>query len=263
MQVFIVKFKNMSSLGKLLDELGADKAFSKQKKIVVKPNLITNIPYPITTDPALVEQLILYIKNCSSAKIIIAEGSGDDTERNFKELGYTELAEKYSIRLIDLNNCETVLLKNPRAECLKQFHFPKILLNSFLISFACLKHHHATDVTLSLKNMFGIAPGKIYSYNIRGKPWAKEALHDLGLEQCITDINLYKIPNLALIDGRVAQLGSEQSGPTKEIGLLFGSWSAIAVDAVAAEYLGFKHIDYIEKLAKLYNIDLNKIKIIK
>lgn len=263
MQVFIVKFKNMGSLGELLDRLGASKAFSKQKKIVIKPNLITNIPYPVTTDPALVEQVILYIRNCSNAKIIIAEGSGDDTERNFKELGYTKLAERYGIELIDLNSCETVLLKNPRAECLKQFHFPKALLNSFLVSFACLKHHHAAYVTLSLKNMFGIAPGKIYSFNIRGKPWAKEALHDLGLEQCIVDINLYKMPDLALIDGRIAQLGAEMGGPTKKLGLLFGSWSAIAADAIAAEYLGFEKVSYIEKLAKLYNIDLSKIKIIK
>lgn len=44
MQVFIVKFKSMSSLGKLLDKLSASKIFSKQKKIVIKPNLITNIP---------------------------------------------------------------------------------------------------------------------------------------------------------------------------------------------------------------------------
>lgn len=44
MQVFVVRFKSISSLGKLLDKLSASKIFSKQKKIVIKPNPIINVP---------------------------------------------------------------------------------------------------------------------------------------------------------------------------------------------------------------------------
>lgn len=110
--------------------------------------------------------------------------------------------------------------------------------------------------------MFGIAPGKYYSHNVRGKPWSKETFHDLGLEQCIVDINLYKKPDLAIIDGRIAQLKTEQGGPTERIGLLFAG-NPIITDSIAARYLGYESVPYIEELAKKFDIDLKKIEVEK
>lgn len=261
MHVVIARFVDpVRSIRLLLDKLQAAKLFTKQKKIIIKPNVITNKPYPITSDPAIAEALILYIRGCSGAKLIIAEGAGDDTERNFLQLGWTTLAERYGLELVDLNYCKTQLLRQPRAICLKKFHMPKILSDSFVISLANLKAHHAAGVTLSLKNMFGIAPGQFYSYTVRGKPWTKEMFHDLGVPECIVDVNLYCKPDLAIIDGRIAQLGAELGGATRKTGLLFGG-EAIAVDYIAARYVTKRKIWYIHELAKRYKIALHKIKI--
>ncbi|MEX2751651.1 MAG: DUF362 domain-containing protein, partial [Candidatus Freyarchaeota archaeon] len=46
-----------------------------QRKIVVKPNLIANKPYPTTTSPKTVEAIIKYLKKYNK-EIIIAEGAG-------------------------------------------------------------------------------------------------------------------------------------------------------------------------------------------
>ncbi|HIH40630.1 MAG TPA: DUF362 domain-containing protein, partial [Halobacteria archaeon] len=62
-----------------LDALGVQSIKSiKEKKIVIKPNLIINKPFPITTPVETVDAIIRCIKEISNSdkKIIVAEGSG-------------------------------------------------------------------------------------------------------------------------------------------------------------------------------------------
>ena len=75
-----------------------------QNKVLIKPNLITNRPYPVTTSPEMVESIINYfighIGESKSGEIIIAEGSGrckGGTFKAFSDLGYLELAKKYGV----------------------------------------------------------------------------------------------------------------------------------------------------------------------
>lgn len=255
MDVFSVKFEDYPSIEDLLSAMAADKIFKKQKRIILKPNLVTNKPYPITTDPAVVEEIIKYIKDCSKGEIIIAEGSGDDTIKNYKDLGYESLGKKYNLRLIDLNYTEVEILENPNARVLKEFYFPKILKDSYIISIANLKEHHSeAKVTFTLKNMFGIGPGQYYSFNIRGRPWTKETFHDLGINDSIIDINTYRLPDMGIVDGRIAVFGTELGGSTKKHGRIYGSYNCIALDAFCAKILGHnpRDIKYIEELSYIY-----------
>ncbi|MFN2343000.1 MAG: DUF362 domain-containing protein, partial [Desulfonatronovibrio sp.] len=65
------------TLKKCLDEIGADKIFKRRKLIVIKPNLVNASPFPITTHPDIIRELIKYIRIHSNARLIIAEGCGD------------------------------------------------------------------------------------------------------------------------------------------------------------------------------------------
>lgn len=255
MVVYSMKFVEYSDVQKLLTKMGASKRFSKKQKIVIKPNLVSGSPYPVTSDPKFVEQILDYAIKNSKAKIMIAEGSGDDTEKNYKLLGYVEIAKKYGVELIDLNYTDVEIFKNPRAKILKEFYFPKVLKDAYIISVANLKHHHTdAKVTLTLKNMFGIAPGQYYSYNVRGRPWTKETFHDFGVSDCIVDVCTYRLPDMGIIDGRVVQLGAELGGPTKWHGYIYASYDCIELDARCAEILGYtpKDVRYLIGLAEIY-----------
>ena len=225
-----------------------------KEPLVLKPNIVSSQPYPVTTDVNLVEAIIDYLNSINIFDITIAEGSSDNTMENFKKLGYTKLAKEKSIELIDLNDCDAIPMKNEKADVLKIFFFPKILTNKFIVSLANLKEHHAAEVTFTLKNMFGIAPGKYYSHNIRNKPWQKETLHDLGVKKCVVDIARYRLPDVGVIDGRIAQLGSEQYGPTKRMDVFLASDNCVALDIVAAKLLGHEKVEYLEKLTQLFNV---------
>lgn len=232
-----------------LAELGVE---VRGEKIVIKPNLITNRPYPVTTSPETVEALIRYFREGN--EVIVAEGSGfGDTRIIYQDLGYTELAERYGVRLVDLNRDEYEVLENPKATVLRRFEFPRTLKNAYLVSAAVLKRHSQAHVTLSIKNMLGGTIGG-----------DKGRFHRLGLSESIVDINLYKRPDLAVIDGRLS-LSSELGGRTKEFGVMIFSEDPVAADAVGARLLGHDplHIKHL-KLAQergLGTCDLKSVKV--
>jgi uncharacterized protein (DUF362 family) len=198
-----------------------------KEKVVIKPNLIINRPYPVTTSPKTVECIVNYFKE-KAKEIIIAEGSGmcrGGTNKAYLDLGYFELAEKNGIKLVDLNVDDSEIRKNPEALRLKEFKFPLTVKNSFLISAAVLKRHSMAKVTLSLKNMMGASIGK------------KARFHFLGINKSIVDINLYRKPDLALIDG-IESSSRELGGEVTRYDVMIFSEDPVAADAVGANVLG-------------------------
>jgi uncharacterized protein (DUF362 family) len=225
-KVVIVKGSDRERMvEKGLNALGVD---PYKEKVVIKPNLIINRPYPVTTSPKAVECIVNYFKG-KTKEIIIAEGSGmcrGGTNKAFLDLGYFELAEKSGIKLVDLNEDDYEIRKNPEALKLKDFKFPLTLKNSFLISAAVLKKHSMAKVTLSLKNMMGASIGR-----------RKARFHLLGINKSIVDINLYKKPDLALIDG-IESSSLELGGEVTRYDLMIFSEDPVAADAVGANILG-------------------------
>ncbi len=231
-----------------------------KRKIVVKPNLITIEPPPTTTPLDTVEALVQYYVE-KGYEVIIAEGSGwCDTFEAYERLGFTRLAEKYGVRLVDLNNDEFEVIENPNALFLKKFELPLTLKNAYIISVPILKEHSITGVTLSLKNMLGATLGE------KGRIARKGRFHR-RLDESIVDINMYIKPSLAVIDGRIAGIGGELRAKPKKLNIMIFSEDLVAADAVATKFLGkdpakITHIMLAEK-AGLGIADLNRIEIVE
>lgn len=223
-KVVVVKGENPEAMiQRGLDELGIR---VRGKKVVIKPNLIANRPYPVTTPAETVEALVKYFLSGGN-EVIIAEGSGfGDTNTIYQDRGYVELAKRYGIKLVDLNYDDFEVLEDPNASVLKRFEFPSTLKGAYLISAAVLKRHSIAWVTLSLKNMLGASIGR-----------DKGRFHRLGVDESIVDINRYKKPDLSVIDGRLG-IGSELGGKAKKFGVMIFSEDPVAADAVGARILG-------------------------
>ncbi len=233
--VIISKVKSYEGLCNILNELGV-RELAYGKNVVIKPNLTVAKPYPTTTNVRLVEELIKYFIDIASG-VIVGEGSGGcSTWKAFEALGYVKLIERYGIELIDFNEAEIVRNYNERCFILKELPLPKVLVNAYVVSVSNLKHHSAASVTLSLKNMMGIAPGRFFS----PAPWNKANFHEWGLDECIVDVNIHKRPDLALIDGIVAQLGAEIVGLPKRFDVMIASLDPVACDSIGSYLLGLK-----------------------
>ena len=114
-----------SSIPKALDLIGAGEKLPQEGLIILKPNLINSSPPPVTTSVRAIEAVYEYCRARTKARIIIAEGSGSGrTHDVYAALGYTELAKRLGIELVDFNAAETVELANPDALHLKTFHLP-------------------------------------------------------------------------------------------------------------------------------------------
>jgi len=162
-QVAQVKFFDYeSSIAGALDLVGAGARLPQQGLIIIKPNLTNSSAPPVTTDVAAAEAVYRYCKAHTKAEIAIGDGCGRGrTADLFAALGYTDLAKRCGLELIDFNEAETVTLENKDALQLKRFCMPRIVQQAFIISLPVLKDHSFTKTTIAMKNMFGIAPGKV------------------------------------------------------------------------------------------------------
>jgi len=236
-KVAIVKGSNpVRSTVKALELVESDvnKILSVKKPILIKPNYI-NSKHPstgITTDSRVIEGVIKFLIEHNTEDISIGEGSGfGDTLQAFKIAGVDAVAERYGVKLIDLNKDEFVEVCPPNPLSLKKVRVAKTALESTIISVPKLKPHRVATVTLSLKNMMGVLA-------------SKGTMHaGLSLSENIADLAAILTPKLSVIDGIIAGEGHETSGNPVEMNLVIAGIDPVAVDSVGAAVMGIKPTD--------------------
>lgn len=219
-----------------------DSVLSKKKPILIKPNYI-NSKHPstgITTDSRVVEGIVKFLRESKTDEIMIGEGSGfADTFQAFKVAGIDEVAERWGLKLIDLNKDEFIEVNPPNPLSLKKVKVAKTALESTIVSVPKLKLHRIANVTLSLKNMMGAL-------------LSKGSMHNGRLSQNIADLASILKPILSVVDGIIAGEGHETSGNPVEMNLVVAGIDPVAVDAVGAAVMGIspndvKHLVLAEK----------------
>lgn len=222
---------------RILNAIQAGKILREQERILIKPNLIEARPAPVTTDVRCVEAIVAYCRNVSDANLIVADGAGGcETSECFARLGYERLAKEYGLDLVDLNHAETVTLSDPCNIFLREFHIPKVLLESYLISVPVLKAHSMAQVTLGMKNMLGVAPEADYG---KGGHYKKWGLHE-QLDDAIIEINKFRKPDLTVIDAAIGMATAHLWGPKCDppVGKIVASFDVVAADRIGCDLLG-------------------------
>ncbi len=250
MELSVVNYRNYrDSVAEVFDSIGAREILSKETAILIKPNLVNSSPHPVTTSPECCEAVVEYVKACSDAEVIIAEGSGDkslETVEIFRLLGYSDISERQGVELVDLNNSSLKRLENRNAGIFAEMYLPEIAFTHFIISVPVLKAHSLSGFTGSMKNMIGFAPPDHYS----GKfgVWKKALFHE-DMHQSIIDLNMYRSPDLTLMDASVGMkdhhLGGRQCDPP--VNKIIAGYNPLEVDRKGASFLelDWKQIEYL------------------
>ncbi len=223
------------------DAVGAGEILRKQTAVLIKPNLVNPSPFPITTAPECVEAVVEYVRARSSAEILIGEGCGDaqlETDEVFQRLGYTDLARRQGIELIDLNHAPLTRLTRDDCAVFPEMYLPEVALSHFLISVPVLKAHSLSEITGTLKNMIGLAPPKHYSGQFG--TWKKAVFHG-RMHESIVELNKYRTPDLTLMDAALGMadfhLGGAHCDPP--INRVLAGFDPLEIDRRGAELLGF------------------------
>jgi uncharacterized protein (DUF362 family) len=247
----------IKSTVKALEAIMADltTVLSSERPILIKPNYIT-ADHPstgITTDSRVIEGVVKFLKEHGKDNIVIGEGSGwADTFTAFRVAGVDKVAERWNVRLIDLNSDVFIEVHPPNPLALKKVKVAKTALESTIISVPKLKVHRLATVTLGIKNMMGVLA-------------SKGSMHNGRLNENIVDLASILKPSLTVIDGIVAGEGHETSGNPVEMNLVIAGTDPVAVDAVGATIMGIpptevKHLVLAEKkglgTCRLENIEI-------
>jgi uncharacterized protein (DUF362 family) len=251
------------------------------RRVILKPNNVA-IDKPLcATHADTLKGILEFLKSINKLdNVIIAESAANGpTFDGFSNYGYFRLADKYPVKLVDLDQegYEIRYVFDEKDFRPHAVRFSKILLNpdSYIISVARMKTHDWIIATLSLKNIIFGAPVKDVGFTFgknrkEGTRTDKPIVHGSGFKGI--NYNLYDLaprlhPHLAVIDGFE---GMEGNGPVNgnpvdhRVCVAGTDW--LAADRVAVELMGidFGMIGYLNYCSQtgLGITDLKKIEII-
>jgi uncharacterized protein (DUF362 family) len=224
----------------LLAAAGLAARIGAEKTILIKPNLVEPREPPITTPVELIAELVTFIHACHPhLEIIIGEGCGSSTLNTwqvFEELGYTRLAHHKKVTLMDLNEAPLIHRHNDKCARWPEMYLPRIVFESFLISVPVLKAHSMAGVTLTMKNMIGLAPPSHYQ---QGGNWKKASFHK-NIQEAVFDLNRYRSADFTLLDATVGMQEAHLWGPTCDPppNRLAAGFDPVAIDSYGCGLLG-------------------------
>lgn len=243
----------------LIAKTGTLDSLRPDDTVMIKPNLVVSRSdwIGVDTDPRVVEALVRELKDRGVNRIIVGDGSGMgySATKAFEICGYTDLAERYGLRLVDLERDHFV--KQPVAieGPFKNLEIARMVFEcDFLVNVPVMKAHMETLITCSLKNLKGVMPRAM-----------KSAFHGVDLHRAIAQLNSVVSPHLILVDGLQGDLSSETGHtPVAMERILLGN-NPVEVDSVVADTLGYapraiRHISHSAD-AGLGTCDLDQISI--
>jgi uncharacterized protein (DUF362 family) len=206
-----------------LEMVSASEAVPVEKPVLIKPNYV-NTQHPstgITTDSRVIEGVVAFLRKHHVNEILIGEGTGfGDTIQAFKVAGVDSMAERWKVRILDLNRDEFIEVKPPNARTLKRVKVARTALASTIVSVPKLKVHGEATATLSLKNMMGAMTPKGHMHG--------------HLSENIVDLASVIKPSISVIDGIIGAEEHETSGSPVEMNVVIAGTDPVAVDAVGA-----------------------------
>ncbi len=249
------------------------------RRVVLKPNNVSPNNQLASTHADALTGILEFLKSIGKLEnAIIAESALAPTLQGFENFGYTKLADKYKVKLVDLDreDYQTVLAFDETDAKPHPVRVSSILANprdNFIISACMLKTHDRAVATLSIKNIILGAPLKLPNRNGgRGGRGGsdKPILHGGGAHGI--NINLAMLapllhPSLSVIDGFEGMEGNGPIGGTRvDHRVCVVSTDYLAADSVGVSLMGIEptEVGYLSYLAaaKAGESDLSKMEIL-
>ncbi|MFW6137971.1 MAG: DUF362 domain-containing protein [Spirochaetota bacterium] len=206
-------------------------------QVVIKPNLVISRSRweGVNTHPQVVETLIQLLKEKGIGSITVADGSGmgHSATKAFEVCGYSRVAQKYGVELVDLEKDKFITRKPSIKGPFSSLYIAKTVARSdFLINVPVMKAHGQTKITCSLKNLKGVMPRSM-----------KTSFHGKDLHMAIAQLNSVVSADFILVDGIYGDLTSETGGTPVAINTMLAGYHPLEVDAFVARRLGFAPFD--------------------
>ena len=230
------RVSGVSELGpaveKCLDLLGGlEQAIGAGDRVLVKPNFNSPDPYPGSTDLGFLRVVLELLKD-AGAEVLVGEGAGGiwrPTRNTVEKLGVPQLLQELGIEFIAFDAGETDWVEVPiEGQYLDRVTVPRVAYEADrMVYLSCMKTHNLARFTLSLKLSMGLV-----------HPGERRGFHIGNLEQKVAEINLFRQPDLMIMDGRKAFVsGGPAKGEEVEPGMIMASGDMVAIDLEGVKVL--------------------------
>jgi uncharacterized protein (DUF362 family) len=247
----------------LLDGLRLFPIDVRGKCVLLKPNLVEDLPEPVNTNAVLIGAAARCFVQLGARRVVVGDGPGHqrDTELVVASAGLKSILREKRIEFVDLNRAEVRRVKlRARYSGLGELWLPcEVLASDFVVSMPKVKTHHWAGVTLSLKNMFGVVPGMKYG-------WPKNLLHWSGIHESVLDIAATVPIHFVIADGIIAMEGNGPlQGDPRALHKIVLSDDPVAADATCARLMGIEpaRVSHIAAASRfLGNLDETQIQLV-
>ena len=227
--------------------------------VVIKPNYTVALPPEtgLTTDPKILEVIARMAFDAGAREVIVAEGSGSSDLVDVDGLG--DVAWRTGAKIVDINKVpekDIVNAEIPGPIVLNKIPIPKFIVDCDVFINVPKMKMTGMIVTLGLKNLMGVTPGKGRYFEWNGNrprhPFipagGKKIIHSIrtekgtqdGLIKALIDLNRLVHSDLTVIDGMWAAeySGATHGSPVKMDTIIAGK-NVVATDAVCSAVMGF------------------------
>jgi uncharacterized protein (DUF362 family) len=159
-------------------------------------------------DPPVLRAVAAWVRSRTGARILVGDGTdGLGFEEAITQEGHRAVMDELGLTPLNLNEPPYRRFIVPRPLMFRWYDLPAALAEAdFVISLAKMKSHHLCGVTLSIKNLFGLPPNKVY-----GSP--RVCLHSaVRIARVLVDLLQLVPPDLCIIDGIVGASAWEWAG---------------------------------------------------
>lgn len=193
-------------------------------KVLLKPNFNTADPFPASSSPDFVAAMADLCHAAGAAEVAVGDSCTyfKKTAKVMRDWGIEGLqAGRPWLKVIDFDKGHWRAVPLPRGRVLKKISIPVALADyDALILLPCLKTHMLAAYTGALKLSVGLM-----------KPAERLALHAVGLQDKIADLNLAVSPKLTVMDARKCFITrGPMNGEVREPGLVLASVGRTALD---------------------------------
>ena len=201
--------------------------------VLVKPNVNSDDPYPGTTNPEVIKEIVTMCFESGAKRVIVADRSGvlwQNTMYNMEKVGIAQSARSAGAEVLALDNEEWIPVRPEGSKYwVNGFRIPKIVTQvDHIINVGVVKTHSITDFSMSLKNFVGFIHMSDRMF-----------MHSSGnIKEMIAELNLAFNPKLNILDAtKVFVRGGPDKGETREPGVIIASQDRIAVDIIGLSLL--------------------------
>lgn len=224
-----------ASIQSIFEDLGGIKKFvSRGDRVLLKPNLLSarSPEEGVTTHPAVIRAMAELIAENGGIPYIGDSPSVESFKKVVEKTGMLEISKKMGIPLISFEESVNVDFKNGEF---KKLEISKPVLDfDKIINIAKLKTHTQFILTLGVKNMFGIVPGKR-----KAECHIRFGNDLISFSKFLIDLYRFRKPVITIVDGISGMDGNgPANGRKRWFGVLIGSENALAIDTFLSYHLG-------------------------